>query len=196
MRLIIYNMGNSSNIKPAVFLDRDGCVTVEKSYVRRAEDMEIYPFSKPCVDRLHELGYLAIVITNQSGVGRGMFTEEELGRMNDRLYKEVGVDAVYYCPHWYNKESTLPKYNIDCECRKPKTGMIEAAKRDFAAKGITIDIAGSYFAGDRATDLLTGKNAGMKAVLVRTGYGSGPLEADVVPDDIYDNLEEFVKSLG
>lgn len=203
MRLINFNMNNSRMtepateliVKPAVFLDRDGCVTVEKSYVSHAEDMEIYPFAGPCVDRLHELGYLAIVITNQSGVGRGMFTEEELKRMNDRLYAETGVDAVYYCPHWHNPNSTLPQYNIDCECRKPKTGMIEAAKRDFAKKGIAIDMAASYFAGDRATDLLTGKNAGTKAVLLRTGYGSGPLEKPVVPDAVYDNLEEFVKSL-
>ena len=119
------------NKKPAIFLDRDGCVTVEKSYVKTAEDMEIYPFAKKCVDRIHELGYWAIVITNQSGVGRGMFTEEELGRMNDRLIRETGVDAVYYCPHWHNENSTLPQYNIECDCRKPNTGMIEKAKKDF-----------------------------------------------------------------
>lgn len=189
-------MGGIRITKPAVFLDRDGCVTVEKSYVARAEDMEIYPFAKMCVDRLHELGYLAIVITNQSGVGRGLFTEEELGRMNDRLYRETGVDAVYYCPHWYSSNSTLPQYNIDCGCRKPKTGMIDAAVRDFAQKGITIDMAASYFAGDRATDLLTGENAGTKTILLRTGYGFGPLEKPVVPDAVYDDLEEFVKSLS
>ena len=74
--------------------------------------------------------------------------------------------------------------------------MIEAAKRDFAAKGIAIDMQASYFAGDRATDILTGINAGTRTVLLRTGYGSGPLEKDVTPDCIYDNLEEFVKSLG
>lgn len=189
-------MADIKIIKPAVFLDRDGCITVEKSYVSRACDMEIYPFARRCVDRLHELGYLAIVITNQSGVGRGLFTEEELKLMNDRLYDETGVDAVYYCPHWHNRESRILKYNIDCECRKPRTGMIEAARRDFAAEGIAIDMAASYFAGDRATDILTGINAGTRTVLLRTGYGSGPLEKDVTPDFVYDNLEEFIKSLG
>ena len=149
------------NKKPAIFLDRDGCVTVEKSYVKTAEDMEIYPFAKKCVDRIHELGYWAIVITNQ-----------------------------YYCPHWHNENSTLPQYNIECDCRKPNTGMIEKAKKDF-----DIDIEDSYFVGDRATDLLTGKKAGTKAILVRTGYGSGPLEKPVTPDGIYDSLEAFVRDL-
>lgn len=178
-------------MKPAVFLDRDGCVTVEKSYVKTAEEMEIYPYAARCVERIHELGYWAIVITNQSGVGRGMFTEKELGRMNDKLIRETGVDAVYYCPHWHNEKSRLPEYNIECECRKPNTGMIEKAKKDFP-----IDISRSYFVGDRATDLMTGKKAGTKAILVKTGYGEKPLEHPVTPDAVYDNLEEFTKALG
>lgn len=181
--------------KPAVFLDRDGCVTVEKSYVKTAEDMEIYEFSKDCVEKLHKLGFLAIVITNQSGVGRGYFTEDELQRMNERLLNETGVDAIYYCPHWYNGDSTLPQYNVDCECRKPKTGMIDKARKEFAQKGIEIDMENSYFVGDRATDLLTGKNAGVKAILVRTGYGLGELERPVTPDAVYDDLKAFVESL-
>lgn len=176
--------------RPAVFLDRDGCVTLEKSYVAKAEDMEIYPFAADCIERLHKLGYLAIVITNQSGIGRGYFTEKELKRMNDRLLAETGVDAVYYCPHWYSSDSRLPQYNIDCACRKPKTGMILQAQQDFC-----IDMEHSFFVGDRATDLLTGKNAGIKAILVRTGYGAGPLEREVTPDGIYENLEAFVDSL-
>lgn len=184
------HMCDMKKARPAVFLDRDGCVTVEKSYVRTAEDMEIYPYAKSCVDTLHRLGYLAIVITNQSGVGRGYFTEDELHRMNDRLLNETGVDAVYYCPHWYNEASTLPEYNVDCECRKPKTGMIEKAKKNF-----DIDMEGSYFVGDRATDILTGKNAGIKSILVRTGYGANGLEQDVVPDGDYSDLEAFVNSL-
>lgn len=177
--------------KPAVFLDRDGCVTVEKGYVGRAEDMEIYPFAKRCVERLHRLGYLVIVITNQSGVGRGFFTEKELIRMNDMLRDKTGVDAVYYCPHWYNPGSTSARYNVDCGCRKPRTGMIDAARKDF-----DIDMDNSFFVGDRASDLLTGKNAGIKAILVRTGYGAGELEEAVVPDGIYDDLDDFVNSLS
>lgn len=177
-------------IRPAVFLDRDGCVTLEKSYVKTAEEMEIYPFAKACVDRLHELGYLAIVITNQSGVGRGYFTEEAIKEMNEKLIRETSVDAVYYCPHWFNMASTLPAYNIDCECRKPKTGMIDKARKDF-----DIDMTRSYFVGDRATDLLTGKNAGIKSILVRTGYGSGPLEREAVFDAEFPDLKAFVDSL-
>jgi D,D-heptose 1,7-bisphosphate phosphatase len=189
--------GNVSGkkIMPAVFLDRDGCITEEKSYVRTAEDMEVYSFAAACIGKLHEMGYLAVVITNQSGIGRGYFTEEALEEMNDRLLRETGVDAIYYCPHWYNEKSTLSQYNIDCECRKPRTGMIDRARREFAAKGIDIDMGHSWFVGDRATDLLTGKNAGIKSVLVRTGYGSGRLEQPVEPDFVCEDLEAFVTML-
>lgn len=184
--------------KPAIFLDRDGVLTVEKSYVNKVEDMEIFPADKACVDKIHALGYLAIVITNQSGIGRGMFSEEELHRMNNKLMSEVGVDAVYYCPHWHHEKSNLPKYNVECNCRKPKTGMIDQSIMDFREKHIEIDISNSYFVGDRATDILTGQKAGVITVLVETGYGSARLEQEVTPDYICEDLKAFVEiiSLG
>ena len=180
--------------KAAIFLDRDGVITVEKSYVRRACDMEIFEYSKECVEQIHSLGYLAIIITNQSGVGRGYFSEEELLFMNERLIAETGVDAVYYCPHWYHEASTLPQYNVDCDCRKPKTGMIQQAVSAFREKEIELNLKDSYFVGDRGTDIRTGINAGMHTVLVESGYGSDTLEG-VIPDEIYENLSDFVTHL-
>lgn len=116
--------------RPAVFLDRDGVLTKEKSYVSSVKDMEIFPYAAECVRQIHEKGYYAIVITNQSGVARGLFTEEELAKMNDCLIRETGVDAVYYCPH--HPDGKIKEYKKICSCRKPGTGMLEAARQDFA----------------------------------------------------------------
>ena len=85
--------------KAAVFLDRDGVLTEECGYVTSAENLYIFPYAEACVRQIHEKGYYAIVITNQSGVARGLFNEEELLRMNAYLMRQTGVDAVYYCPH-------------------------------------------------------------------------------------------------
>ena len=90
---------NNLEKRPAVFLDRDGVLTKEKSYVISKEEMELFPYAAECVAQLHQKGYYAIVITNQSGVARGLFTEEDLHAMNDYLIDKTGVDAVYYCPH-------------------------------------------------------------------------------------------------
>ena len=83
-----------------MFLDRDGVLTKEKGYVVSPEDMEIFPYARECVRRIREKGFIAIVVTNQGGIAKGLFTEETLGEMNDRLIRQTGVDAVYYCPDW------------------------------------------------------------------------------------------------
>ena len=114
--------------KPAVFLDRDGVLTKEKSYVLSVKELEIFPYTAECIRQIHKKGYYAVVITNQSGIARGLFTEAELAEMNDRLIKETGVDAVYYCPH--HPEGKVKEYRKKCSCRKPETGLLKAAARD------------------------------------------------------------------
>ena len=145
--------------KPAVFLDRDGVLIKEKSYVKALEQLEIFSYTAECVARIKEKGYLTIVITNQSGIARGLFAEEELIKMNQFLMKETGVDAVYYCPHY--GQGIIPKYAKSCSCRKPGIGMIELGCRDY-----DIDLSKSYMVGDRASDILTGQRAGIKTILV------------------------------
>ncbi len=175
--------------KPAIFLDRDGVLTVEKGYaISSIEEMEIFPYAQECVRRIREAGYLAIVVTNQSAVAKGLFPIEELLDMNRRLESEAGVDAIYYCPH--HPEGKILKYTKVCNCRKPKTGMIDQALRDF-----DIDMASSYMVGDRACDIILGQNAGIKTVLLDSGYGSERLEEDCSPDFIMKDLTEFTEYL-
>lgn len=174
--------------RPAVFLDRDGVLTREKSYVSSINELEIFPYTAECVRQIHKKGYYAIVITNQSGVARGLFTEEDLAKMNDYLITETGVDAVYYCPHHPNGK--IENYRKDCICRKPETGMIQAAARDFA-----IDIPMSWLVGDRAGDIQTGERAGIRTVLLESGYGTAGLEEEVEPDYIMDDLRDVIELL-
>lgn len=174
--------------RPAVFLDRDGVLTVEESYICVAEQLKIFPYARECVAEIRRKGYYAIVITNQSGIARGLFSEEELQKMNLALMREIGVDAVYYCPH--HPEGTVKKYAIACHCRKPRTGLIEKACQDFQ-----IDLANSFMVGDRAGDILTGKGMRIRTVLLESGYGSNRLEQDVEPDYRLENLREFAKLL-
>ena len=148
--------------KPAVFLDRDGVLTKEKSYVLSVKELEIFPYTAECIRQIHKKGYYAVVITNQSGIARGLFTEAELAEMNDRLIKETGVDAVYYCPH--HPEGKVKEYRKKCSCRKPETGLLKAAARD-----LDIDMSKSWMVGDRAGDILAGEKTGVKTILLESG---------------------------
>ena len=172
--------------RSAVFLDRDGVLTEEKGYVDSLQDLAIFPYAAECVREIHEKGYYAIVVTNQSGVARGLFTEAQLKEMNEHLVKETDVDAVFYCPH--HPAGTVKQYAKACRCRKPFTGMIEAACQRF---GIKLD--GSWMVGDRASDIMTGKNAGLRTVLLESGYGTARLEYDITPDYRLDNLREVIE---
>lgn len=169
--------------KPAVFLDRDGVLTEEKGYIDSVEKLCIFSYVNECVRQIHEKGYYAIVVTNQSGVARGLFTEEKLQEMNQYLKCQTNVDAVYYCPH--HPEGAIGKYRMKCSCRKPETGMFQAACREF-----DIDMKNSYMVGDRAGDIIAGKNAGVKTILLESGYGTANLEADVVSDHVFTDLRD------
>lgn len=174
--------------KPAVFLDRDGVLTEEKGYIGLAGDLKVFPYVPECIRQIQEKGYYAIVVTNQSGVARGLFTEEALQEMNDILRKQTNVDAIFYCPH--HPEGKIEKYRKKCNCRKPQTGMFEAACREFA-----IDLQNSLIVGDRAGDILAGQAAGIKTVLVESGYGTARLEEAVAPDYIMKDLRDVLAVL-
>lgn len=176
---------------PVVFLDRDGVLSAEKSYVCSVKELELFPYARECVRTIREKGYLAIVVTNQSGVARGYFTEEQLLEMNRYLMQETGVDAVYYCPH--HEKGVISKYARQCQCRKPSPGMIWQACRDFHID--RTDIEKSYMVGDRASDIQLGQNAGLTTVLLESGYGTERLEEDVTPGYICENLVEFTQNI-
>ena len=177
-----------NNKKPAVFLDRDGVLTREKGYVCSIKELEIFPYVSECVQQIKNKGYYTIVITNQSGIARGLFSEIDLQKMHLYLKQKTGIDAIYYCPHY--PEGKIAKYRKPCSCRKPKTGMIKHACSDYM-----IDMDRSFMVGDRAGDIMTGQRAGLKTILLESGYGSTRLESDVKPDYILNDLRMVVDVL-
>lgn len=156
--------------KKAVFFDRDGTLIEDKHYLKDLEQVVFFDDAIECLRLLKEAGFLIVVVSNQSGVARGMMTEQDVCRVNARfcaMAEEAGVsiDAVYYCPHL--ETGSVAEYAIDCSCRKPKPGMAEQA-----AKDLGLDLSSSYMVGDKAADVLFAVNSGMKkAFLVPTGYG-------------------------
>jgi len=160
-------------MKNAVFLDRDGNINRDVGYPATFESIHIYPYSFEAVNKLNSAGLLAVIITNQSGIGRGLIKEQNLQKIHKQMIQAFSaqnarIDGIYYCPHYTC--SLDPKYKKDCSCRKPKPEM--ALK---AAKDLNIDLSGSYMVGDKVDDLLFGLNIGAKPVLVLTGYGKDSL---------------------
>lgn len=181
-------MSRSLGMRPAVFLDRDGVLCEERGCLSNGDALRLFPFAAAAVRAIHEAGFLAIVATNQSAVARGLLSEEELRGMNQDLAARTGVDAVYYCPHL--EGAKVPEYDLRCNCRKPRTGMVAQACEDFG-----VDRGRSWFVGDRASDVQTGINAGLRTALLESGYGTARLEADVRPDHIFADLIAFAEFL-
>ncbi|MFC1477699.1 D-glycero-alpha-D-manno-heptose-1,7-bisphosphate 7-phosphatase [candidate division KSB1 bacterium] len=153
----------------AVFLDRDGTISVEVGYIDNVDDFELYPETAEALALLRRLGYKLVVVTNQSGVARGYFPESTVQEINDKmcmLLRESGVviDDVYYCP--YFEGGSVEEYARPSSCRKPDTGMIAQA-----VQAHNIDLESSLMIGDSLSDIQCGKNAGIATILVRTGYG-------------------------
>lgn len=177
-------MENKPNQQKAVFLDRDGTLIEEVDHLSRIEDLRLFPFTRNALNRLRDAGYLLFVITNQSGIGRGYFSETTMHQIHDRINAEMPglIEAFYFCPH-------IPE--SECNCRKPNIGMILEA-----TKNIVIDLANSWMIGDKKIDIESGFNAGLRTALVKTGYGAGQIaQLTRPPDIIAENLEEAAKAI-
>ena len=176
----------------AVFLDRDGTINIERNYLYKAEDFVFIDGAVEAIKIFRSLDYKVIVITNQAGVARGYYSESDVDKLHNyidaELIKEgIYIDAYYYCPH--HPEGTIPEYAVICNCRKPKTGLIEKAVRDW-----NIDLSESIMIGDKEIDVNTGKNAGVKyCILVRSGHIIN--ESDTVADLVCDNLIDFANRI-
>jgi histidinol-phosphate phosphatase family protein len=150
------------NLHKAVFLDRDGTLIVERNYLSSPDQVEIIPGVVEGLQRLAIAGYQLVIVTNQSGVGRGYFTIERVAEVHDRMFQLMGLDdsffaGIYICPHTPSE---------DCVCRKPLPELVNRAAADLG-----LDLAQSWMIGDKPADLGLAKAAGLRAILVRTGYG-------------------------
>jgi D-glycero-D-manno-heptose 1,7-bisphosphate phosphatase len=165
---------------PAVFFDRDGTIMRDVDYCGDPNDVELFPGVPKALRTLKEHGYKLVVITNQSGIARGYFTERQYRAVEAEVSRQIGddlIDATYFCPH-------LP--DDGCKCRKPSSAMILNAVHDH-----DVDLARSFFIGDKKSDLECGRNAGVRTILLRAGYGKnvdGNL-ADFVAQDLSEAAE-------
>ena len=158
----------------AVFLDRDGVLVKDSGSLIDKAQIEVLSGVPAALSRLHSAAYLLVVVTNQAVVARGLATEEDVGRLNSEISSRLTtagaplIDAFYYCPHHPNAD--LPEYRMDCDCRKPRPGLLLRAARDHG-----IELKTSYMVGDRPTDIMAGARAGCRTVLVETGAHRAPL---------------------
>jgi D-glycero-D-manno-heptose 1,7-bisphosphate phosphatase len=179
----------------AVFLDRDGTVNEEVGYLTNIDKLHLIPGAGAAIRRLNEAGFKVVLVTNQSGVARGYFPESLVQDAHLRLDQllepdDARIDAVYYCPH--HPTAGNSEYTRDCDCRKPRTGLIERAVKD-----LVIDINRSYIVGDKWSDIELGQRAGIHAVLVMSGFAPddpGNQRPDRVkdPDFLAHSLTEAV----
>lgn len=178
-------------MKRAVFLDRDGVIIKEVDNLREVSQLRLIPGAVKAIQTLNKMGVLVVIITNQPVVARGWINEKELKYIHQVLLKRLAkkgakIDAVYYCPH--HPEANLKKYRKKCSCRKPNIGLVKKAIKDFS-----ISIKKSFFIGDQTRDILTGKNAGLKTILIKTGYGGRDGKFNVKADFEAKNLIKAIE---
>ncbi len=186
-------------LKPAVFLDRDGVVIEDTHYVHSIDRVRLIPGSAEAIAALNQAGWSVVIVTNQAGIARGLFSIETIQQIHKHLAELLHgygahIDGMYYCPH--HPAGELAEYRRDCDCRKPKPGMLVQA-----AKELSLDLTRSWMIGDRVSDLQAGASVGCRTVLVRTGYGNlaNPVELDrdsLKLELIAANLSDAVSKLG
>lgn len=160
--------------RPAVFIDRDGTINEQMGYINHLSRFLILPGVPEAIRLLNKNNFLVIIVTNQSGVARGYFpidlVHEVHAFLKMSLKKEDAIiDGIFFCPHY--PRGVVPEYRSECDCRKPKTGLINQALESFE-----IDMSGSYVVGDRFTDMELAHRSNLKGLLVKTGYGLGDIE--------------------
>jgi D-glycero-D-manno-heptose 1,7-bisphosphate phosphatase len=178
----------------AVFLDRDGTLVYSRHYPSRPEELRLYENIGPGLRRLQKAGFRLVVITNQAGIARGYFTEDDLQLMHEYLSGElarlgVQLDAIYYCPH--HPDGVIPELARRCQCRKPAPGMLLAAAAD-----LDIDLARSWLVGDILDDVEAGHRAGCRSILVDLGTESLPTQHIRCPDFIARNTAHALRIIG
>ncbi|MCL7488937.1 MAG: HAD family hydrolase [Desulfobulbaceae bacterium] len=182
--------------RPAVFLDRDGTVNEQMGYINHISRFHLLPHAAGAIKLLNDNSVPVIVVSNQSGLARGYFPLELLDQVNEKMKSLLAregarIDGLYYCPH--HPEAKEEQYRRDCDCRKPKIGMLQQA-----AKEMNIDLARSFLVGDRWSDVKCAHRAGCTSILVLTGYGQGDYRyigpgQEIQPAYVAENLLEAVE---
>lgn len=177
----------------AVFLDRDGTINEDPGYLGDPEKVKLFPDTGKALSLIKsKLKFKLVVISNQSGISRGIISGEDVDAVNSRINEllkpdNVSIDAFYYCPHHPEFSTTQ-----ETECRKPSPEMVFQAARD-----LNLELKGSYFIGDTLSDILCGKNAGLKTVLVKTGYGLDNIsilqKQNIFPSFVAENIPDACK---
>ena len=178
-----------------MFIDRDGTLNQERDFLKRPEDLLLVDGAARAIKTLNGLGLVTCVISNQSGIARGFFSEADMALIHKALEQKLQaegarLDRIYYCPH--HPTEGIPPYRIDCDCRKPKPGMLRMAEREF-----NIDLSRSFVIGDKLDDISAGIAVKATTILVLTGYGRKSHEtassSQVTPDIIVPSLIEAVQ---
>lgn len=181
-----------SAARPAVFLDRDGTVVVERDYLRDPADVRLVPGADEAIRSLHDAGFAVVIVTNQSGIARGLYTEADYRAVRARLAsllaeRDATPDGTYHCPHH-------PDFTGPCDCRKPDTGMHRTA-----AEELGLRLEGCFCVGDKTSDVLAAQALGGTGILVRTGYGAeqeGLPDGVVVVDDVLQAARRILSETG
>ncbi len=178
----------------AVFLDRDGTLVYPRHYPSHPEELCLYEHIGPGLRRLQKAGFRLVVITNQAGIARGYFTEDDLRLMHEYLSDElarlgVRLDGIYYCPH--HPDGVVPELAFRCRCRKPAPGMLLAAAAD-----LDIDLARSWLVGDILNDVEAGKRAGCRSILVDLGTEAYPTRRLRCPDFVARDTAHALRIIG
>lgn len=180
-----------TTVRAAVFLDRDGTLIEEVGYLDRPSRVQLYPWAADAIRALNHAGLVVVMVTNQSGVARGFFSEAVVQGVHDRIADLLAqggahVDAYYYCPH--HPDGKVAEYARACDCRKPGRALVDRAVEEFG-----VDPLASYAVGDRWFDVSLARTIGAKGVLVRTGYGADEEHrppSGVAADVVVNNLAE------
>ena len=190
LRSGVVERSNLSVLRPAVFLDRDGTINEEASYVTRPEQLKLIPGAAAAIRLLREAGYRVVVTTNQPVVARGDCTSAELKHIHDRMEMELSLegaflDGIYACPHHPDKgfAGERPELKFDCQCRKPGDGLLRQAVRE-----LNLDLPTSWLIGDSTSDVQTAYNCGVRSVLLRTGLAGRDGRYGVAPNFVFDDL--------
>ena len=183
---------NLANKQKCIFLDRDGVINYDTDLIKHPDEFTLYPYAAEAIKKINKSGYLVVVITNQSVIARGLTDLDGLNEIHKKMEWQLGeqgafVDAIYFCPHHPHGgfPGEIKEFKVECDCRKPKPGMLLQAAERF-----NIDLNQSWMIGDSERDALAGRAAGVKTIGVKTGHGLK--SAKFFPDYFMGNLEEAV----